>query len=232
MVELSIIIPSYNEEKNLKLLLESIKKQKYDCEIIVSDADSKDKTVSIAEKFGCKVVKGGLPAKGRNNGAKKAKGDLFLFLDADVILPKNFLKKSIKEFNNRNLDMAGVDLVPITNNNLDYFLHNFYNFFQRVMQYIDPHASGACIFIKKKVFFDVKGFDENLIVAEDHALARKVRKKRYKFRILNKHVLLDIRRLKKEGRFGFVFKLFFFWFRRLFGEIKKSRVKYELKDRD
>ena len=90
---LSIIIPCLNEEEYLPLLLESVKKQKFlDYEIILADAGSKDKTLQIAKKYNCKIVPGGLPSKGRNQGAKKAKGDLLLFLDADVILPDGFFK--------------------------------------------------------------------------------------------------------------------------------------------
>ena len=50
---LSIIIPTYNEEEYLPLLLESIKQQDFrDYEIIVADANSKDNTVKIAEEYG------------------------------------------------------------------------------------------------------------------------------------------------------------------------------------
>ena len=88
---LSIIIPTLNEEKYLPPLLDSIKKQDYkDYEVIVADAGSKDKTVEIAKKYGCKVVKGGLLPAGRNRGAEASKGDLLLFLDSDIILPPHF----------------------------------------------------------------------------------------------------------------------------------------------
>ncbi len=86
---ISIIIPTKNEEKYLPQLLESIKKQTVQpYEIIVADAGSTDRTVEIAKKYGAKVVKGGLPGVGRNNGARAAKGDIFVFLDADTVLPK------------------------------------------------------------------------------------------------------------------------------------------------
>ena len=92
---ISIIIPAYNEEKYLPKLLECIKKQTYKgYEIIVADAGSKDRTGQIAKKYGCKVVKGGMPAVGRNNGAKVAKGNILLFLDADVQINRDFIKKA------------------------------------------------------------------------------------------------------------------------------------------
>ncbi|MCK5373227.1 MAG: glycosyltransferase, partial [Candidatus Aenigmarchaeota archaeon] len=55
--ELSIIIPTLNEEYYLPKLLESIKIQTYkDYEIIVSDSCSDDKTVDVAKSFGAKIV--------------------------------------------------------------------------------------------------------------------------------------------------------------------------------
>ena len=96
---LSIIIPTLNEEKYLPLLLKSIKKQTLKpLEIILADARSKDETIKIGREFGCKIIKGGNPGFGRNNGAKIAKGEMLLFLDADVILPKRtFLEDSVNE---------------------------------------------------------------------------------------------------------------------------------------
>ena len=101
---LSIIIPTKNEEHYLPKLLDSIKKQEYkDYEIIVADGGSNDRTKEIARKYGCKLVKGGLPSVGRNNGAKVAKGYLLLFLDADFILPEGFLKNLVQEIKKKRL---------------------------------------------------------------------------------------------------------------------------------
>ena len=76
---LSIIIPTLNEEKYLPLLLEAIKKQKVDgnLEIIVADAGSQDRTIEIARDFGCKIVPGGLPARGRMREQKWLKAIRF-----------------------------------------------------------------------------------------------------------------------------------------------------------
>jgi glycosyltransferase involved in cell wall biosynthesis len=99
---LSIIIPSYNEEKYLPKLLKSIKKQDFkDYEIIVADNNSKDNTRQIALSYGAQIVDGGRPATARNNGVKVAKGDYLLFLDADTILPQHCLSKALNQFNKK-----------------------------------------------------------------------------------------------------------------------------------
>ena len=86
-MKLSIIIPTYNEENYLPLLLKSIQAQNFsDYEIIIADAGSQDRTREIARDADCRVVDGGLPAVGRNRGAESAQGEYLLFLDADVCL--------------------------------------------------------------------------------------------------------------------------------------------------
>lgn len=79
-MNVSIIIPTYNEEDYIENLLKSIKRQDYndDIEVIVADAFSSDKTVEIAKQYDCIVVDGGLPAVGRNRGAEVATGEFLI----------------------------------------------------------------------------------------------------------------------------------------------------------
>jgi len=198
---LSIIIPTLNEEKHLPILLNSIEKQDFDnYEIIIADAGSKDKTLEIAKKHNCKIVKGGSPAEGRNNGAKAAKkGGLLLFLDADVILPEKTFRKVLKEFERRKLKIATFFLFPSEKGKLSNFLFTFfYNipifFFEKVL----PHAAMG-ILVEKKLFKKLKGFDEEIKLAEDHDLARRA-SKLAKYGILKSGKLyVSDRRFKKEG---------------------------------
>ncbi|WP_454191537.1 glycosyltransferase [Paenibacillus sp. Marseille-Q7038] len=90
----SIIIPARNEEENLTSLLRSIQEQTIlPTEVIVVDDGSVDRTAEIAGSFGATVVDPGeLPQGwlGKNHacakGAEVAKGDIFIFLDADINL--------------------------------------------------------------------------------------------------------------------------------------------------
>lgn len=197
---LSIIIPTLNEEKYLPLLLEQIKKQNFsDLEIIVADAGSKDRTREIAKSFGCKIVEGGLPAKGRNQGAEVVQGDLILFLDADVILPENSLDSFIKEFQERNLDVAGFCLQPIGDNKFLRFLYQvFYNWPILILEKVLPHAAGA-ILIKKELHKKIGGFDEEIKLAEDMVYVRKAAQFG-KFGLLKSgKIFYSQRRLEREG---------------------------------
>lgn len=199
---ISIIIPALNEEKYLPLLLESIKSQNfYDYEIILADAGSKDKTIEIAKKYGCVITPGGLPAKGRNEGAKIAKGELLFFLDADIILPANFFDKVLDEFNRRKLDIASFCLIPLPIRRISSFALNiFYNQPIILLEKILPHAAMG-ILVKKDLFEKLGGFDEEIKLAEDMDFARRAK---YKFKasfgiIRSQRIYFADRRLKTDG---------------------------------
>lgn len=88
-MKVSIVIPTYNEEKNIKKVLTDIKKSRAKIqEIIVVDANSTDRTVEIAKKFGAKVIyekPEGRVGKGYalRLGMERAKGDIVITMDAD-----------------------------------------------------------------------------------------------------------------------------------------------------
>lgn len=205
----SIIIPTFNEEKYLPRLLDSIKNQDYtNFEIIVSDASSKDKTVEIAKKYSCKVTKGGLPAVGRNNGAKIAKGNVLLFLDADVVLPKHFLKMTLSEFIARRADVATCFMRPLTNRKTDIALHNLANYYMRITRKVYPHAPGFCIFSRKGIHERIKGFNSKLKLSEDHDYVRRAAKFG-RFKILHSETIpVSVRRFDKDGRLNVSAKYF------------------------
>lgn len=199
---LSIVIPTKNEEKCLPDLLESIRRQNFpatDYEIVVADNKSKDKTREIAKKYNCRIVKGGMPGPGRNFGAAAAKGEILLFLDADTkLLTKNFLKKSIEEFERRRLDIA-VPEAFIKGKKIDKLFFEFWNHLVKVSQYIMPYAGGWCIFSTKKIHDKIRGFDEKIILGEDSDYAQRAAKIG-KFRMLKSiRIQVSPRRFKKEG---------------------------------
>jgi len=228
---LSIIIPALNEEKQLPVLLAQIKKQDLsDYEIIVADAGSKDKTKKIARSFGCVVVKGGLPAKGRNEGAKIARGDIFLFMDADnTYLPNHFLKTLLKEFKRRKLGVASFPIYPDGNwfDKVAYFLYNFWTEFS---QGFLAHATNS-VLIKRDVFEKINGFDEEIKIGEDHDLARRASKIAPFGYIKTKPVLTSVRRFEKDGRLKTYSKyLLAGLYMLLFGPVKKEIFKYRFDD--
>jgi len=198
---LSIIIPTFNEEKFLPILLKSLKKQTFkDFEIIVADNNSTDATRSIALKGGARVVDGGLPACGRNNGAKVAHGEWLLFLDADVILPSDFLEKAMGEIKESTFASASCLINPLSDRKIDKFLHGVVNLYFQAIKKIFPHAPGFCIFVKKEIHQLVGGFDEKIKLAEDHDYILRISKIAHFDFLQSVRIPVSVRRLDKDGR--------------------------------
>lgn len=198
---ISIIIPTYNEECYLPKLLQSIKDQNFtDYEIIVADAKSTDKTREIANSFGCQVVEGGSPAVGRNNGANIAKGEYLLFLDSDAILTEGYLESALNEFIENDLDIGITQLIPISDSKKDKLLHDFANFFMKLVESIKPHGAGCYgILTKKSIHEEAGGFNECLDFGEDSDYIERIGKI-HSFKVLREpKLLISTRRLEKEG---------------------------------
>jgi len=91
---LSIVVPARNEEANIPNLLRSLKGQVYvNDEIVVVDDHSEDKTATVAEKEGAKVIKSKQMPSGWtgktwacHQGAQEATGEVLIFLDADTTI--------------------------------------------------------------------------------------------------------------------------------------------------
>ena len=105
----SVIIPTYNREELLKSTLLALSKQnypKYKYEIIVVD-DGNDETNKMIKKLnvsnlryfkikklGCRCV-----SRARNFGIKKAKNEIIIFVDSDIIVTPNFVLEHVKSHN-------------------------------------------------------------------------------------------------------------------------------------
>lgn len=187
MIRISCIIPTLNEEDNIKNLISSIKNQilPHDIkisEIIIVDNGSDDRTTMIASNMGATVyIKPHLTIGGlRNFGAEKATGEILLFLDADNILTESVINSLSRMILTKDMGAIGVQVRPYHENAwipMTWYYHlstkepGYYN--------KESIASGAFI-IRKSVFFEVGGFNTALDVGEDTELSRNIVKKGYK----------------------------------------------------
>ncbi|MFA5232742.1 MAG: glycosyltransferase [Candidatus Paceibacterota bacterium] len=227
---LSIIIPTLNEEKNLSSLLPAIRQEGVEnLEIVIADAGSTDKTREIAGNFGCIIGEGGLPADGRNKGALKAKGDIFLFLDADLKLSKGFVKNSLEEFTNKKLDIASFAIFPLKNSiYLNPLTMNlFYNFPQILLNKIFPMGAMG-IMARREVFEKVRGFDKTIKLAEDHCFVQDAAKLGRFGVIRSATIYMPVRRFEQDGYLRTVFKYFLCALHMIFiGPVRSDRFNYQ-----
>ena len=99
--KISVVIPTYNEEKYLSNSLESFKNQTYkDFELIIADGGSTDDTRNIAGQFGAKFIN--VPdsnvVRARDAGLRIAKGNILVGADADTYYPPDHLENIWNEY--------------------------------------------------------------------------------------------------------------------------------------
>lgn len=208
----SLIIPVYEEEKLIEaqlLRFPAELRRKYNFELIVSDGGSLDKTVEIAKKYADKVVVHDNSyrqtiSEGRNMGAKAAKGELFVFLNADSYPPNSeeFFKTIIDWYDNSKCLAVAcyVEAFPeetIFKDKLFYAFHNNYVAFLNSIGM--GMGRGECQIIRKGAFNEVNGYNPKIVAGEDFDLYRrivKIGKIEFSYKL---KVLESPRRFRKYG---------------------------------
>jgi len=122
-VDVSVIIPTYNAEKYLPQLLESLQSQSIDFELLIIDSSSTDKTGEIAKQYTDNVML--IPQKEFDHGgtrtkaARLAQGDVLVFLTQDALPYDRFcLENIVKAFRSEKIGAAYGKQVPYKETNL------------------------------------------------------------------------------------------------------------------
>lgn len=202
--DISIIIPAYNEEKNLPATIESINKAlesiKAKYEIIVVDNNSTDKTSKLAENLGAKVVfqKERSIAKTRNAGAKVAIGKYLLFVDADTEIPANLVNKAYEEIIKEKVTLVSTIMTFKKYPSISSYGIWFYNLISKIIK----RGIGPFIFVQKDAFQKVGGFNEEYYAFEEVEFFNKIKKNfgRSGFKVLFIPVKTSGRKFEKGKR--------------------------------
>jgi glycosyltransferase involved in cell wall biosynthesis len=200
----SIIVPSYNRSRELEKCLASLAAcDQTAAEIIVVDDCSTDDVTGIAQRFGASqfsCVQRGGPAAARNLGAKHAKGEFLIFVDADVVVRPDLLKIVDAEFKNDSALSAlfgSYDDAPAE----DDFYSSYKNLLHHhVHQNSSEQASTfwtGCGAIRKEVFDALGGFNTSLYSRasiEDIEFGSRLRREGHKIRLVKS---LQVKHLKR-----------------------------------
>jgi GT2 family glycosyltransferase len=190
MPEISFLILTYNSEKYIDPLFESLKSEvgekikSGEYEVIVVDNDSKDATAEKVKKYTSSSIRfvqsgeNGGYAKGINKAAALAKGDYLVVINPDSMLIKSDFSKAIDEFkHNPKMGIAGFALQN-KEGVREKTAGTFYNFFNfpffvagfeemvglrfspNIKKKVD-YISGGFVMFRTSVFMALKGFDED-----------------------------------------------------------------------
>ncbi len=181
---ISIVIPTYNSDKLIANLLDSVFKSNVkNFEVIIVDDCSTDDTVEIVKNYPLKLVElreNSGPAKARNIGVKKARGDIIFFLDSDIVLQKGTIEEVEEYF--RSNPSSNCVIGICTKEPLN---EGFVPRYMALFEYI--HLSGSkaenvsvfsprCGAVRTDFFKKMGGFNEKYAGAdvEDFEFARRV----------------------------------------------------------
>ncbi len=213
---LSIIIPAHNEQDYISNTINSIKKQKFtEYEIITVLDGCTDNTLNQVRNKADKIVvlrtrKG--PAIAKNEGAKRAKGDVLVFLDADTQITEGLLK-IIEE--KKNDYVVGTALIRPSNDKLK---HKIFMWLKNKIS-TPLGVSNGIIFCRKEVFDKTVGFPI-IKKGEDGKFVRSLLKNS-KFFIAQNYVISSTRRFDKKGYLA----VMIYWVKEW---IKPSKEDYEI----
>jgi glycosyltransferase involved in cell wall biosynthesis len=169
--QLSFILPARNEERFVGMAIESIRRfcpPELLCDIVLVDHGSTDRTREIASAAGAIVLRPSVEtvAALRNAGAKVAKGNIFIFLDADVTLTEAWeagIRETLALVAEPPLALSGSNCdAPDTDN---WFLRYW---FREMARDEKPGSLGSAhMIVPRELFEKLNGFDESLRTGED-----------------------------------------------------------------
>lgn len=184
-MNVSIIIPVYNEEKFIEETIMSIENQTYDkskIEVIVVDGMSTDRTLEIVASLRSKLSinikiemnKKRIAPTAMNIGIKKATGDVIIRIDGHSYMDEEFVNEAIKYITARDIDCVGGPIYTINNSfigeaislamSCPFGVGNAKFRYSNEEIYVDTLAFGA---YKRDVFDKVGLFDEELVRNQD-----------------------------------------------------------------
>ncbi len=217
---ISIIVPAHNEEAYLQRTLAALRRQNYGWfEVIVVANGCSDRTAEVARPFCERLIVLSQKNLGvaRNLGARMAKGELLLFLDADTTLEPMALRRIAEDF--RPADATGtLKGRPDCNRRAYRALYWLKNFLHRWSLHT---GSSGVIICWKEQFIRCGGFDEGLEVRENSELMKRLKHfGKYRF-IGDVSATTSMRRYERRG-FGRVLWLWaVLWLQSLFGDLHR-----------
>jgi glycosyltransferase involved in cell wall biosynthesis len=164
---ISFILPAYNEEAELPGTLRAIRSAAvgYEYEIVLVDDGSTDATSAIGEKFGARVISIDCRhiAAARNAGARAARGDVFIFVDADTRIGPEHVRGAINALES---GYAGGSGRLAFDGEIPPWGKAMFHVFSTLYFGLNLGA-GALLFTTRQNFFAVDGFDEIYFAGEE-----------------------------------------------------------------
>jgi glycosyltransferase involved in cell wall biosynthesis len=187
--DVSIVIPAYNEEKNILPTLQSLAANhtNWSVEIIVVNNNSSDRTEALVRATGVACINEPVQGitKARNTGLANAKGKFILNADADTIYPEKWIEKMVKPLaENSGVCITYGRFAFIPTGPTPRFTYFFYEYITDAIRYSNKYFKEEAVNVygfnsgfRKEQGLQVSGFDHPPGSNEDGYLALKLRDK-------------------------------------------------------
>jgi rSAM/selenodomain-associated transferase 2 len=196
MMKISVIIPTLNESETISELIHFIRTNGGStvAEIIVVDADSKDNTAQAALNMDATVLHSEMASRASqmNQGSRAATGDILYFIHADVRLVNSFADDIIQAIHEG--FEAGCYRYAFNSSSKLLSINSFFTRFNALM----CRGGDQTLFITKKLFTALKGFDEYYTIMEDYDIIRRIRTQS-QFKVIPKRILVSARKYETNS---------------------------------
>jgi rSAM/selenodomain-associated transferase 2 len=193
---ISIIIPALDESETLGAAMAAAHASTIAFELIVVDGGSSDKTVAIAEAAGANVIASSCRQRAHqlNLGARRAQGEILLFLHADTFLPRGALEKVVAALQTRAIAGGAFARRYASRSFLLNFTCRLALWRNRLIGW---HLGDQAMFVRRHIFHQLGGFRE-VDVFEDLNFSRRL-KRLGKVITLEPGVTSSARRFHRHG---------------------------------
>lgn len=198
MPRISVVIPCFNEEKYVHRLLDCLSRQTLKPEeVIIADSDSEDGTLETVREYSrklpVKIIESAVrsPGGARNAGAAKAAGAYLIFIDADITIPKNFIK-SIYDY----LEKEPVDFISpkyrsdgghFADTLLFWIVDNALYIRMKILKRV--FGIGGVMVVRRSLHKQIGGFDAGRQAHNDMDYLKKLKGRRPSFAYLDSLVV-------------------------------------------
>ncbi|HTK81805.1 MAG TPA: glycosyltransferase [Bacteroidota bacterium] len=184
---ISIIVPTFQEERYIEQTLRQFcpeLRERCGAELIVSDGGSTDATAALARPLADLVIvsdKEQTIAAGRNAGAMAARGEIVMFLNADVRLvePARFIAVMAESVADPAVAAATCPVLvnPEEETLPDRLFHRSFNWYCHVLNMIGMGMGrGECHVLRKSVFERSGGYNDAVVAGEDYEFFLRLRR--------------------------------------------------------
>ena len=216
---ISVVIPTYNEEKNIGRCLSALEEQtipREDFEVIVVDGQSTDGTVEIARRYADRVIQQESKGVGgaRNDGVKIARGDVIVTTDADCVPYREWLEIILGHFEDENVIAVTGFLDPLDTESLSrgeaylyrvlfWISNNLLSVFAKTGYY---HLCGANSAFDRDTFLEIGGY-QDLPYSDDVEIYKRLKPKGKMVLDDRMKVYYSIRRIKKMSLRKYIYQI-------------------------